>query len=184
MKRRRPHETGVDAAPADDVELPPSKSQRKRDHAALQRLGDELAALPAARFAALALDERTREEIARVRRMDASGARQRQLRLIAQLLEDEDIDALRRATDDDRAGHAARVRSEQAADALRRDFIAQGEPALSAAGLDPDAATREQLLAARATALQHHDEARARGAARAIYRLLLQALDARAIGQP
>ena len=47
--------------PQADDELPPSKSQRKRKHRALQTLAQALIALPQSRFRKLALAERTRE---------------------------------------------------------------------------------------------------------------------------
>lgn len=155
--------------------LPPSKSQRKREHRALQELAESLLALPESRLRALPLDERAREELRVARGMSPSGARNRQIRLIAQLLEEEDTAALMRPV----AETAARARAEAAlhhrAEQLRELVLEEGSPALPLALGAEDSA---RLAALRTEALAPFDAARARHARREIYRVILALLQA------
>src|SRR5690606_25253018 len=65
----------------------PSKSQRKRDHLALVELARQLAALSDRTRRHLVGDDIVLEALQQAANMKASGARERQLKYIAQLLE-------------------------------------------------------------------------------------------------
>lgn len=128
----------------------PSKSQRKRDHAALQALADSLAALPEARLRRLPLGERSREELMLLRRMPAGGARNRQVRLLAQLLLEEDIAALQaepRAVAEKARRETAR---HHAAERLRDRLLQEGESALEGLGAPEADRLRARTLLAEA----------------------------------
>ena len=126
----------------------PSKSQRKRDHAALQGLAESLAALPEARLRRLPLGERAREELMLLRRMPVSGARNRQIRLLAQLLLEEDLTALQ-AEPQAMAEKARRETARHhAAERLRDRLLLEGESALEGQGAgDADRLRARALLA-------------------------------------
>ncbi|HEY0719637.1 MAG TPA: ribosome biogenesis factor YjgA [Gammaproteobacteria bacterium] len=64
----------------------PSKSQRKRDSAALQELGEELVNMSKSKLAAIPLDEDLREAIALAQSIKAHGGRKRQILYIGKLL--------------------------------------------------------------------------------------------------
>jgi ribosomal 50S subunit-associated protein YjgA (DUF615 family) len=66
--------------------LTPSKSQRKRDAHALQALGVQLVALPAAQLARLDLPEVLHEAVVAAQRMRTHGARTRQMQYIGKLM--------------------------------------------------------------------------------------------------
>jgi ribosome-associated protein len=72
-------------------ELPPSKSARKREAHALQKLGEELVALRAADLARLPLPESLREAIDEARRLTSRGALARQRQYIGKLMRDIDV---------------------------------------------------------------------------------------------
>lgn len=152
----------------------PSKSARKREHQALQALAEALIALPAARFRALALGERTREEFERARAMAPSGSRNRQVRLLAQLLLEEDIDALRAAPEALARSHGADTALHHAAERLRDALLESGPAALEPHTPDASQRARAARLLADAAALT--DGVRARTARRDLYRLARELL--------
>ncbi|MBP6381171.1 MAG: DUF615 domain-containing protein [Pseudomonadales bacterium] len=159
--------------PEPDDELPPSKSRRKREHRALQGLAEALIALPESRFRQLRLGERAREELLVARGMGASGARNRQIRLVAHLLEDEDIEALARPVTELSAEARAATALHHRAERLRDVVLEKGPLAL---GFPLGAADSARLTGLRTEALAPFDAARARHARREIYRVLLALL--------
>lgn len=149
----------------------PSKSQRKREHAALQELAEALATLPDARVRRLPLGERSREELMLLRRMPAGGARNRQVRLLAQLLLEEDLPALQ-AEPQAMAEKARRETARHhAAERLRDRLLQEGESALEGHG----AAEAERLRARALLAEARHAPGSppATAARRELYRLAL-----------
>ena len=73
----------------------PSKSTRKREQQALQKLGEELTKLPDDLLATLDLDERLREAIEDLRRMRAHEAQRRQRQYIGKLMRGVDPEPIR-----------------------------------------------------------------------------------------
>ena len=161
--------------PQADDELPPSKSQRKREHRALQTLAESLIALPESRFRKLPLAERTRDALVAARGMSASGARNRQVRLIAHLLEEEDTGALAHPVAELSAAARAETALHHRAERLRDVVLEQGALAL---GFPLGAADSARLAELRTEALAPFDAARARHARREIYRVILALLQA------
>ena len=68
----------------------PSKSQRKREMTALQKIGVQLVALNAAQLAQIELPERLQEAIAAAQRISDFEGRRRQLQYIGKLMRDVD----------------------------------------------------------------------------------------------
>lgn len=93
----------VPAAPADargtssEATERPSKSQRKRDMAALQALGVSLLQLPEATLARIDIPEDLRTAIAEATRIHSHEGRRRQRQFIGKLMRRVDADALRAA---------------------------------------------------------------------------------------
>jgi ribosome-associated protein len=79
------------------LELPASKSSRKRAALALQKLGARLVAMRAADFASIPLQETLREAIEEARRLRSHGALARQHQYIGKLMRDADIEAIDQA---------------------------------------------------------------------------------------
>src|SRR5512139_1643595 len=75
----------------------PSKSQRKRDSAALQDLGAELVNMPKSKLASIPLDDDLREAIALAQSIKAHGGRKRQILYIGKLLRGIDATPIKEA---------------------------------------------------------------------------------------
>ena len=106
----------------EDIDFGPSKSQKKRDSDLMQKLGGELARLPADQFARIDLPEDIRQAIVDYQRMKSFGAMRRQMQLIGKLMRRLEASAVReaidRATGESRAAVAAHHRAEKARDAM------------------------------------------------------------------
>ena len=102
----------------EDIDFGPSKSQKKRDSDLMQKLGGELARLPADQFARIDLPEDIRQAIVDYQRMKSFGAMRRQMQLIGKLMRRLEASAVReaidRATGESRAAVAAHHRAEKA----------------------------------------------------------------------
>ncbi len=73
----------------------PSKSARKREHLALQKLGEQLIALNESELASLSIDERLLRAVLAARQIKAHGALRRQKQLIGKLMKSVDAEPLR-----------------------------------------------------------------------------------------
>ena len=153
---------------------PPSKSRRKREHQQLQLLAGSLSALPERQFRKLSLNERTREELLLLRSMSASGARNRQIRLIAKLLEDENVAQLQspgEALDADKRAATAR---HHRAERLRERLLAADNSVFEELERSTPEPVMAQLRELCTLAHAQVDGNRSRKAYRDIYRLLLE----------
>jgi ribosome-associated protein len=83
-----------------DDDLPPSKSQRKRDMTALQKMGETLVSLPAGQLAKIPLEATLRDAIMQARELTAHGAIRRQLQYIGKLMRFVDPEPIQAALDD------------------------------------------------------------------------------------
>lgn len=77
------------------TELKPSKSARKREHLALQKLGEELISLKQSELDSLPLDEGLLEAVVEARQMKAHGALRRQKQYIGKLMRHIDPEPIR-----------------------------------------------------------------------------------------
>jgi ribosome-associated protein len=81
----------------EEEELPPSKSARKREAIALQKLGERLVKMRPGDLATLPLTEPLVEAITEARRLTSRGALGRQHQYIGKLMRDVDVAALEAA---------------------------------------------------------------------------------------
>jgi len=77
------------------TETKPSKSARKREHLALQKLGEELITLKATELDSLTLDDDLRAAIIEARQIKTHGALRRQKQYIGKLMRRVDAEPLR-----------------------------------------------------------------------------------------
>lgn len=158
----------------------PSRSEKKRRSAALQALGEEVAALPPAAQNDLPLSQDMREALALLARITDREGRRRQMQFIGRLMREEDADAIREALAACSAAHQADTarfhRAEQWRDRLLHEpdatlpaLLASLSDALS--GADADLRERLQRLVPLARAEQGPPHAR-----RELFRLLLQGI--------
>lgn len=97
-------------APADSGPRLSSKSQLKRDAAALQKMGERLAGLKPALLARVPLSDELREALLEAQRLSSHGAYRRQLRLIGKLMRSSDAGAIQQALQAIDAASRASVR--------------------------------------------------------------------------
>jgi len=82
---------------AGDADLPPSKSQRKRDMHALQTLGGELVRLTRDQLQRIALPDDLREAVEFAHRVTSHEGRRRHMQYLGKLMRQVDADAIRDA---------------------------------------------------------------------------------------
>ncbi|MBR9827213.1 MAG: DUF615 domain-containing protein [Oceanospirillales bacterium] len=85
--------------PDDAEELPPSKSQLKREAEELQQLGKHMAELRPDQQARLPIDDQLRSAIAEYSRLKSNNAKGRHLQYIGRLMRTADADAIREVVD-------------------------------------------------------------------------------------
>ena len=73
----------------------PSKSARKREHLALQKLGEQLIALTESELASLSIDERLLRAVQAAHSIKSHGALRRQKQLIGKLMKSVDAEPIR-----------------------------------------------------------------------------------------
>lgn len=147
----------------------PSKSARKREHLALQDLGEALIRLRPAELDGLPLDLRLREAVLEARDMRAHGALRRQRQLIGKLMRSADADAIRTALERLGQGDRASTRLFHDAEAWRDRICAEGASAIAefAAQTEADTATIRMLADDLAAS---SDDSRRRSLRRRIFR--------------
>lgn len=162
----------IDADDDDEVIYDgPSKSQKKRDSEAMQKLGLELTRLPAEQLAKIELPEDILAAVEDYKKMKSFGALRRQAQLIGKLMRKLDGAAVReaidRATGESRAAVAALHRAERLRDAMIADdkavtdFIAENP--------DTDVQRLRQLVRG---ARKEAEQSKPPKSARELYKLL------------
>ena len=115
------------------TELKPSKSARKREYLALQKLGEELITLKESDLDSLPLEDNLREAVMEARQIKAHGALRRQKQYIGKLMQDIDAAPVRVAIEDRNRQHATHTREFHQLEILREQLISDGDSALPAA---------------------------------------------------
>lgn len=158
-----------------------SKSQRKREHAAVQALAERIADLPAAAFDALPLDDDVRAELAAARPLQRA-ARRRQLRYASQRLARVDVAALEAALEVMARPAADSVRAFHQAEHWRDRLLAGDDGALDEIASRYPAFDRAAVAALVVSA--RHEQARGARprAARELFRSLRALVDAGGAG--
>jgi ribosome-associated protein len=155
----------------------PSRSQQRRDAAAVTQLGEQLVALSARQLDRLELPEELREAIALCQVLTRR-ARGRQARLIGQLLRAEDHDAIRQRL---RVLHAPRRTASSLVGSTRHEawrarLVDEGDPALQALVEEYPHADRQQLRALARTSRQDPEAAKTKRARRDLLRAIREVL--------
>lgn len=147
---------------------PPSKSQRKRDMTALQKLGIALADLPPDRLAALDIPEPLREALAFARRVTSHEGRRRHLQYIGKLMRTVDPAPLQEALDAASGASRAAVAQMHEAEHWRERLIADDD-ALTALVAEHPGIDVQQWRARVRAARRERDTGAAPRQARALY---------------
>ena len=112
--------------------LPPSKSQRKRDARALQKLGTDLLNIPESEWSLMQLPENLVVALREAKRLRAHGALKRQLQYIGKLMRDIDPQPIQNYILQSRLDARQEVRKHQETEDWRDRLIAEGDQALEA----------------------------------------------------
>ena len=110
---------------------PKSKSQKKRDANALQKVGVELIALSLEKLEALPLSDNLKQAILDAKKLKSHGAIRRQAQLIGKLMRAADSDAILAAYDQLRAEGNAKTVEFHEVEVWRERLLDEGKDALS-----------------------------------------------------
>ncbi|MGA8202968.1 MAG: ribosome biogenesis factor YjgA [Woeseiaceae bacterium] len=122
----------------------PSKSAKKREHLALQQLGERMIGLQDPELDSLPLDERLREAVREAATMRSRSALRRQKQYIGRLMRTADTAAILEALERREAGDVADRRRFADAERWRDRIVADGAPGL--AGFDAETGTHDEVL--------------------------------------
>lgn len=159
------------------TEAKPSKSARKREHLALQELGESLIGMSDEKLVALDLDQDLLKAVRDAARMRSHGALRRQKQLIGKLMRNVDADAIRLQLD--RAGGSERREKQlfAAAERWRDRLLSNDDLARSAfvaeVGHDDELASLLEQLDAT------FDERREKSLRKAVFRRVRELLESR-----
>jgi len=179
----------IDALEPTDSFDGPSKSQAKRDALALRDLGEEVAALSAAQRERLPMDDTVRAAIEELVRIRAHGARKRQLGYVAKQLRRVDVGPIEAALEHIRQSARAQAHDHHVVEAWRDRLLGEGPAETPAQALtaflgeyhDIDRQALRQLQQA---ALAERAASRAPAAARKLFRLVRDVLNAERRDEP
>jgi ribosome-associated protein len=163
----------------DQENLPPSKSELKRQMHELQNLGERLVELPEAQLSLFDLPDNLLDAIALARKITKHGGRRRQLQFIGKLMRNYDTSAIQQVFADIDAGHQQSVEQFHLAERWRDKLV---NPNTSKQALtewlnqyhDCDV---QQLRHLQRDALQVKNQAKQKRAAKELFQLLSQQLD-------
>ena len=157
--------------PVEHDDTRPSKTQVKREMAALQALGEQLVALSGERLARLDLPDELRDAVRDARRFTQHEARRRQLQYIGRLMREVDPAPIRAALDEINGVSAAANARQHALERLRARLLEDegvlGEIARSHPGTD-----LQHLRQLRRNALKEQAEGKPPRAFRELFRVL------------
>ncbi len=147
----------------------PSKTARKREQIALQKLGEQLIGLSDAELAEMPIDDPLRDALRAAREMRSHGALRRQKQLIGKLMRGVDADALQSCLAARNADDVRAKRLFARAEAWRDRLVAEGPPALEE--LAAESGQSDADLKAMLVELQHtFDERREKTLRREVFR--------------
>ena len=160
----------------DDLEYGKSRSQKKRESTALQKMGERLVALSSSELDAMPMTPSLADAVSKAKAMPPkSEALRRQMQYIGRLMrEDADTEALAAALAELADKQASDTRAAHLLEARREELVAAAPEARTALcaewGLSPDLAKQAVTLAAQAQ--NERDNGRPPKAYRALFRLL------------
>lgn len=170
MTEDKSHAPDGEAGSADDATV--SKSQRKRDAQALFHLGRELCEMPEALLLALPLDDELLDALREARSIRSHGARKRQLKFVAGLLDRRDRSALLEALERQQTAARELTARQHRSEAWRDLLVASGDEALAALFEQRPDTDRQALRQLVRNAQAEARRGRPPAAARKLFRLL------------
>ena len=154
----------------------PSKSARKRDFAALQKLAEQMAALNDSELQRLGVGESLRREIQQVRAMRPSGARNRQLKHCVRYMDSQDLSAVRAYIADQHSQRIAANRQLHGIERWRDRLIEEGDAAIQLLSESQEIPDRQYLRRLCREAIRENESGKPAGAGRRLFRYLRDVL--------
>jgi ribosome-associated protein len=165
----------------DEDELPPSRSQLRRDALEVFKLAETLAALSDAELSRVPLADEVREEVVRTRAVTSHIARKRATQFLAKQLrklDDADVEPIRAALDNDRAKAHQETAALHRVETWRSRLIDEGDTALDELLALHPSADRQHLRQLARNARAERDREKPLHAYRELFRALRELLDA------
>jgi ribosome-associated protein len=148
-----------------------SKSQIKREVLELKDLGKQIVELPEKILQKVPLSESMLEAVLEARKL-SRGALQRQLRYIAGLVPNEDVDAIRKALEELRQPHHQQVREFQQLESWRDRLLAGDEELLNELATRFTQADRQHIRQLVRNAAREREQNKPPKSARALFQYL------------
>jgi len=159
----------------DEDFLPPSRSQLKRDSAALQKMGEELAALPPSVWQKFSISDDMRAALEEYAKIKSHEAKRRHLQYIGRLMRAEDAPQIERGLAELKAGHAQQTAGFHMLENLRDRILDNDDSAWQEvrellAGLESD--EREKQIKRLEACIKAVQERKDKAAFRTLFRSL------------
>lgn len=154
------------------MEEPKSKSQKKRDADALQKVGVKLIALSSAKLDTLPLPPNLRQAIIAAKAIKSHGAIRRQAQLIGKLMRAADSEAILEAYEAIMAEDSAQTAAFHELEQWRERLIHEGKEALTEFIDAYQPADVQQLRQLVKKAVEEHGSEKHTGASKALFRFL------------
>jgi len=154
----------------------PSKSQKKRDSTALQKLGAELVTLSRERLSKIEMPDRLRDAILEAQRITAHEGKRRQLQLVGKLMRGVDAEPLQAAMDEINGSSAASVAHQKRLERLRTQVM-ESEAVFSEIARDYPTANIQLLRQLRRNALKEAQQSKPPRAFRELFRQLREVVE-------
>lgn len=165
-----------------DQDPKPSKSQLKRESLALQKLGEQLISMPAARFLSIPMPDQLREAVQQARSMTRRRALYRQRQFIGKLMREIDASQIREAIEQDEERQRQNARSFHHIETWRDRLLDQGDILLGELLAEFPAIDRQHIRQLIREAQRERDAGKAPRHARMLFRYLQEIAGARRAG--
>ncbi|MCP1675247.1 ribosome-associated protein [Natronocella acetinitrilica] len=160
----------------EDATEAPSRSSRKREAEALQRLGEAVLALPSDQRRSLPLSEALLDACALADRLTANGARRRQKQLIGKLMREVDPEPIQEALNALKGVSARSAAHHRRIEHWRDRLLAEGDEAVTAFMSDYPDVDQQHLRQLLRNARRESQAGKPPRAARELFRLVREAM--------
>lgn len=149
-----------------------SKSQRKKDMLALQKLGESLVQLTAEQLAAMELPENLLTAINQMKSLSANEAKRRQMQYIGKMMRHIDVETIKQALKKKELVHKKETAQFHDIEEWRTKLLTQGDEALNSFLNDYPQTDRQQLRQLIRNAQQDRRNEKNTGAEKTLFKFL------------
>ncbi len=160
-----------------DEDRGPSRSERKRQAEALQKLGEELVKLSPGRLRQVPMSEPLAEAVRQAQQIKAGGGRRRQLQLIGKLMRQQDPEPIRQVLDRIHNRDAGAIAQQHLAERWRDRLLTEANDALTEFLKQYPGAEAQQLRRLIANARREQAAGKPPRSARELFKLVRTTLE-------